>query len=118
MKLILSTHNVTAAEAIENHIRSRLEKLDHMASRAVEARVYLEHDNAKVADKRFKCGIRLAVPGPDLFAEEWGPELRSTVDLVCKKLQEQIRRRHEKLTRERQNEAARRKREEQDREIS
>ena len=67
MKLILSTHNLTLTKAIEDHILSRLEKLAHLDRFAIDARVTLEHDNAKVPERAFSCSIRLVVPGPDLL---------------------------------------------------
>lgn len=117
MKLILSTHNVPRTEAIEAHIQSKLGKLEHLDHQAVDVRVYLEHDHTRVPDKQYKCAVRLAVPGPDLFAEQWGGELFAAIDLAFKKLQEQVRRRREKLTVERQNQSARLKRRAQDEQL-
>jgi len=110
MKLILSTHNMPRTDEIEAYIQSRLGKLEHLDHQAVEARVYLEHDRVRVPDKQYKCAVRLGVPGPDLFAEQWGGELFTTIDMAFKKIQEQVRRRREKLTVERQNQSARLKR--------
>ena len=70
MKLILSTHNVTLTKAIEDHIISRIDKLEHLDRCAIDARVTLEHDNTKAPERQFSCSMRLAVPGPDLFAED------------------------------------------------
>src|SRR6184192_378705 len=64
MKLILSTHNVTLTKAIEDHIISRIDKLDHFDRFAIDARVTLEHDHRKAPEKQFNCSMRLAVPGP------------------------------------------------------
>jgi len=96
MKLILSTHNVTLTKAIEDHILGRLEKLDHFDSRAMDARVTLEHDHTRVPQKQFSCSIRLSVRGPDLFAEDVENDLYAAIDLVTKKIEQQIRKRHGK----------------------
>src|SRR4051794_25147369 len=66
MKLILSTHSVTVAMAIEDHILPRLDQLAHLDRFALDARVILEHDTSKATDRQFKCSIRLRMPGPDL----------------------------------------------------
>jgi putative sigma-54 modulation protein len=96
MKFILSAHNVTLTKAIEDHILSRLEKLEHMDRFVTSARITLEHDHLKMADPQFCCSIRLAVPGPDLFAEDWQSDLYTAIDLVTKKIEQQLRKRHNK----------------------
>ena len=96
MKLILSTHNVTLTKAIEDHILGRLVKLDHFDRRAVDARVTLEHDHTRVPKRQFGCSIRLSVRGPDLFAEDVESDLYAAIDLVTKKIEQQIRKRRNK----------------------
>jgi putative sigma-54 modulation protein len=114
MKLILSTHNLTLTKAIEDHLVTRLEKLDHLDRRAVDARVTLEHDHRKAPEKQFSCSIRLAMPGPDLFAEDCESDLYAAIDLVVKKVEQQIRKRHNKYKARKHTEAARVKRKRQE----
>jgi putative sigma-54 modulation protein len=94
MKFVLTTHNVTLTETIEQHILSRIEKLEHLDRWAIDARVNLEHDHTKAPERQFKCGVRLGVRGPDLFAEDTEADLYAAIDLVFKKIEQQIRRRH------------------------
>ena len=70
MNMILSTHNVTLTKAIEEHIISRINKLEHLDRFAINARVTLEHDQTKAPERQFSCSMRLSLPGPDLFAED------------------------------------------------
>ena len=114
MKLILSTHNVTLTDAIEQHILSRLEKFEHMDPRAIDARVTIEHDTSKVTDRQFKCSIRLTEPGPDLFAEDAENDLYAAIDLVSKKIEQQIRKRQSKFKAKNVTEAAKGKRKRQE----
>jgi putative sigma-54 modulation protein len=109
MNLILSTHNLTLTKAIEDHILSRIEKLEHMDRFAVNARVSLEHDKTKAPERQFSCSIRLAVPGPDLFAEDVESDLYAAIDLVAKKMEQQIRKRHSKYKARKHKVAARTK---------
>lgn len=97
MKFILSAHNVTLTDAIEQHILIRLEKLEHINRYATSARVTLEHDHLKAKERQFACAMRLAVPGPDIFAEDWESDLYSAIDLVTKKIEQQLRKRHNKM---------------------
>ncbi len=114
MKLILSTHNVTLTKAIEDHILVRLDKLEHLDQRAINTRVTLEHDNTRAPEKQFCCSMRLSVRGPDLFAEDRERDLYSAIDLVTKKIEQQIRKRHNKTKAKKHTLGARSKRARQD----
>ena len=114
MKLILSTHNVTLTKAIEDHILTRIDQLDHLDRWAIDARVILEHDTTKATDRQFKASLRLAMPGPDLYAEDYESDLYAAIDLVAKKIEQQIRKRHSKFKARNHTEAARGKRKRQE----
>ena len=96
MKLILSTHSVTLTKALEDHVVTRLNKLENLDKRTIDARVTLEHDHTKATDKLFCCSMRLRMRGPDLFAEDAENDLYAAIDLVTKKIEQQIRKRHNK----------------------
>ena len=110
MKFILSTHNVTLTKAIEDHVLGRLEKLAHLDRFAINARVTLEHDQTKAPERQFSCSMRLSLPGPDLFAEDVESDLYAAIDLVSKKIEQQIRKRHNKFKARKHKQAARGKR--------
>jgi ribosome hibernation promoting factor len=106
MKLILSTHNVTLTKAIEDHVLDRLQKFDHFDPRTIDARVTLEHDHKRAPERQFSCSIRLGVRGPDLFAEDHESDLYAAIDLVAKKIEQQIRKRHNKRKSRKHQDAA------------
>jgi len=110
MKLILSTHNVTLTKAIEDHLIVRIDKLAKLNRYAVNARVTLEHDKTKAPERQFCCSLRLAMPGPDLFAEDFESDLYAAIDLVAKKIEQQIRKRHNKYLARKHKQASRTKR--------
>lgn len=114
MKLIIYPHNVTLTEAIENHIVSRIEQIQRFDKFAIDARVILEHDTTKPTDREFKCSIRLNMPGPDLFAEDAETDLYAAIDLVAKKIEQQIRKRHSKYKARKHSEASASKRRRQE----
>jgi putative sigma-54 modulation protein len=117
MKLILSTHNVTLTKAIEEHVLAKLDKLEHLQKRAIDARVTLEHDHTRVPERQFACSIRFAVRGPDLFAADRESDLYAAIDIVCKKIEQQIRKRQSKNKARKHKIAARTKRTRQDSEL-
>src|SRR5215475_7367828 len=110
MNLILSTHNLTLTRAIEDHIISRITKLEHLDRFAINARVTLERDQTKAPERQFSCSIRLSIPGPDLFAEDVESDLYAAIDLVAKKIEQQIRKRHNKYKARKHKQASRTKR--------
>lgn len=114
MKLILSPHNVTLTRAIEDHIVGRLEKLEHLDHRAVDARVRLEHDHTRAPKKQFTCAIRISVRGPDFFAEDAESDLYTAMDKATKKIEQQLRKRHSKWKARKHKVAARSKRKRQE----
>ena len=112
--MILSTHNVTLTKAIEDHILTRLEKLEHLDHYVIDTRVTLHRDKTKAPEKQFSCSMRLAVRGPDLFAEDTEADLYAAIDLVVKKVEQQIRKRHNKYKARKHKDAAKLKRARQD----
>ncbi len=97
MNLILSTHNVRLSKAIEDHVMDRINKLEHLDRFATAARVTLEHDSTKAAERQFSCSMQISLPGPDIFAEDVESDLYAAIDLVAKKIEQQIRKRHSKF---------------------
>ena len=77
---------------------------------ATSVRVILEHDQTKAAERQFSCSIRLSVPGPDLFAEDVESDLYVAIDLVAKKIEQQIRKKHGKYKARKRKVTARTKR--------
>ena len=114
MNLILSTHNVTLTKAIEDHIVVRITKLEHLHRFTTNARVTLEHDQARAPERAFSCSIRLSLPGPDLFAEDVESDLYTAIDLVTKKIEQQIRKRQNKYKARKHKVASRSKRSRQE----
>ena len=114
MNLILSTHNITLTKAIEDHVISRINKLEHLDRFAINARVTLEHDNTRAPERQFSCSIRLSVRGPDQFAEDVESDLYAAIDLVFKKIEQQVRKRRNKYKARKHKVAARTKRSRQE----
>ncbi|MBN9692660.1 MAG: ribosome-associated translation inhibitor RaiA [Verrucomicrobia bacterium] len=107
MKFILTTHNVTLTDAIEQHVLMRLEKLENIDRWLIDARVCLEKDHTpKSPDKTFKCSIRLGIRGRDLYAEDRESDLYAAVDLSVKKIEQQLRQKHSRAKAKKKSVAA------------
>lgn len=106
MKLVLTTHNLKLTDAIEQHILDKLDQLEHLDRWTIDARVNLDHDRTRVPEKAFTCSLRLAVRGPDLFAVANDADLYAAIDKVAKKMEGQIRKRHNKRKARKHGEAS------------
>ena len=113
MKVILDSHNVEVTEAIKEHVSVCVDKLEHMNGRALEARVNLERDHVGLPENKFKCTMHIYFKGTDIFAEDHENDLYAAIDLVTKKVQQQLRKRHNKIITRHHAVAARAKRERQ-----
>lgn len=110
MKFILTTHNVTLTDAIEQHLLAKLDRLEHIDRWLLDARVTLEKvHTAKTPEGQFKCGIRVGIRGNDLYAEDREADLYAAIDLAVKKLEGQVRKKHNKAKARKHNPAAKAK---------
>ena len=106
MELVLESHNVEVTDAIKEHVQFCMNKIEHMNQRAVEARVHLERDHVGLPTNKFKCAIHLYFKGANLFAEDYENDLYASIDLVTKKVQSQLRKRHNKIITQHQSRAS------------
>ena len=110
MKLVLSTHKVTLTGGLESHVRHCIEKLDHQETHALKAFVNLERDHNGVSNKKYTCTMKVALPGQNLIARDSESDLYAAIDLVTKKVQAQLRKRHNKFKAKNHKKAAAAKR--------
>lgn len=94
MKLIIDSHNIHVTDGIEDHVRSCIEKLEHMHQGALEARIHLDRDHVGQALNKYKCSMHLLLRGKDMFAEDSEKDLYVAIDLATKKIQQQLRKQH------------------------
>ncbi|MEA3208975.1 MAG: putative sigma-54 modulation protein [Chthoniobacter sp.] len=97
VQIHLSPRHLQLTAAIHQHAAEKVLHLEEFADDIVAAHVVLMHDeNAKPAD-RYTVKLHLAVPGPDLHAEESHSDLYAALDLVTAKLAGQLRKRKAKF---------------------
>ena len=97
MKLVLSTHKVTLTEGLKAHVEHCVEKLDHIDAHVICTFVNLERDHKGIPEKKFTCTMKLTLPGQGLIARDSENDMYAAVDLVTKKVQAQLRKRHSKF---------------------
>lgn len=94
MKIIIDSHNIQVTEAIEDHVNTCIQKLEHMNQNALEARIHFDRDHVGKALNKYKCSIHLLLKGKDMFAEDSEKDLYIAIDLATKKIQQQLRKQH------------------------
>lgn len=106
MQIHLSPRHLRLTAAIHQHAASRVLHLEELTDDIVAAHIVLIHDeNARPAD-RHSVKVHLAVPGPDIHAEESHADLYAAIDLVMDKLARQLRKRKTRLTDKRRKKTA------------
>ena len=94
MDVIIQSLGFKASDALEGHIKEKLEKLtpsDHI----VRANVTLFQGPDRATPNDY-CEIRLEVPGNDHFIKESSPHFEQAVDSAVNKLQGILRKAKEK----------------------
>jgi len=113
MKIVLDSHNVEVTEAIKEHVNVCVHKIEHMNQRALEARINLGRDHVGLPENKYKCSMHIFFKGTDMFAEDHENDLYASIDLVTKKVQQQLRKHHNKIIKKHHSEAANAKQERQ-----
>jgi putative sigma-54 modulation protein len=96
MHIHLSPRHLVLTGAINSYVVNKLAHLDHEADHIIAAHVVLMHDESK-KKSNYVVKIHLAVPGPDIHAEDREADLYAAIDLVMDKLARQLRKRKTRL---------------------
>jgi putative sigma-54 modulation protein len=97
MQIHISPRDVKLTAAIHTHVAQQIGNLEHFGLGLIGAHVALWHDDTRAAKHAFVVKVHLALPGPDIHAEDHGHDLYKAIDVVCDRLAEQLRHRKSKL---------------------
>ena len=97
MQIHLSPRHLTLTAAIHGYVAEKVEHLEELTHEILAAHVVLFHDERKNPKKSFTVKIHVAVPGPDIHAEDSEPDLYAAIDKVLDKVAQQLRKRKTKL---------------------
>ncbi|HEY8903356.1 MAG TPA: ribosome-associated translation inhibitor RaiA [Chthoniobacterales bacterium] len=96
MQIHLSPRHLVLTGAIHSYVAEKIEHLESITDDILAAHIVLLHDETKT--KRHVVKAHLAVPGPDIHAEDAQVDLYAAIDKVTDKLAQQLRKRKTKLT--------------------
>ena len=105
MQIHLSPRHLRLTAAIHMHTAEKISHLEELAGEIVAAHVVLIHDEAAKPADRFTVKVHLAVPGPDVHAQESAEELYAAIDMVVDTLARQLRKRKTRRTDKRRSKA-------------
>ena len=97
MQIHISPRDVKLTPAIHTYVAQKIEALEHFGLNLIGAHVALWHDDKRAFKHAFVVKVHLALPGPDIHAEDHGHELYQAIDVVTDRLAEQLRHRKSKL---------------------
>jgi len=95
MQIHLSPRHLVLTAAIHSYVAEKVEHLESITGNILAAHVVLLHDETKT--KRHVVKVHLAVPGPDIHAEDAEADLYAAIDKVVDKLAQQLRKRKTRL---------------------
>lgn len=98
MQIHISPRDIKMTSALHAYVAEKIGHLEHYMENIVGAHVAIVHDQTKANKHAFVVKVHLAVPGPDLHAEDHGHDLYAAIDLVTTKLASQLRKRKTVLT--------------------
>lgn len=97
MQIHISPRDIKLTSAIHSYVADKINHLENYSLDLIGAHVAIWHDNAKGNKHSFVVKVHLAVPGPDIHAEDRGHDLYQAIDIVSAKLETQLRHRKSKL---------------------
>lgn len=89
MQIHLSPRHMSLTAAIHSYVCEKVTHLEEMTPSLIAAHIVLLHDETK--KKRYVVKVHLALPGPDIHAEDAEDDLYAAIDLTMGKLAQQLR---------------------------
>ncbi len=95
MQIHLSPRHLTLTAAIHSFVAEKVSHLEQITDNILAAHIVLLHDETKT--RKYIVKAHLAVPGPDLHAEDAEDDLYAAIEKVVDKLSQQLRKRKTRI---------------------
>lgn len=96
MDLQIKSHNIRLSDDLREYIEKRVNKLDRLKERIIEAKFELRQEKSHNPAQRFVAQFTIATPRSILRAEEKNTDPNAAIDIVTDKMARQIQRFHER----------------------
>jgi len=97
MQIHISPRHIQLTAAIHAHVADKVAHLEEFCDQILAAHVVLLFDEHRSKKKDYQVKIHVALPGPDLHAEDAEGDLYAAIDLTVHKLVQQLRKRKTKV---------------------
>ena len=97
MNLTISGHHLEVTPALNNYVKTKLDRITRHFDQVVGVKVLLSVENQKEKEKRQHAECSVRVKGSDLFAESAHEDLYAAVDELVDKLDRQVVRHKNRL---------------------
>jgi len=84
---------VTLTAELNRSVEQKVGRVAQYEPRAVRARVRICKISARPSAQQFVVRVLYEIPGEDLSAEESGPDVAATLDIVADKIERRLRKR-------------------------
>ncbi|QQY08290.1 MAG: ribosome-associated translation inhibitor RaiA [Candidatus Xiphinematobacter sp.] len=95
MHIHLSPRHLVLTAAIHSYVANKISHLEEMTEQILAAHVVLLHDETRT--KKYVIKVHLAIPGPDIYAEDAEDDLYAAIDKVSTKLARLLRKRKTRI---------------------
>src|ERR1700744_1300768 len=96
MQIHISPRHIKLTAAIHSYVAEKVGHLEHFDADIIGAHVAIWQDETRTKHA-FVIKVHLALPGPDIHAEDHGHDLYQAIDVVSARLAEQLRHRKSRL---------------------
>jgi ribosomal subunit interface protein len=97
MEIVVTGRNIDAPAHYRAHIAERLARLERYSSHVVHFDVMIDHEkNPRRPRTSYRVEITGSGRGPTMRAEAHGPDFSTALDLAVGKLDERLRRNHDR----------------------
>lgn len=96
MQIHLSPRHIQLTASIHSYVADKVAHLEEYSDSILAAHVVLLYDEHRSTKKDYQVKIHLAMPGPDLHAEDAEDDLYAAIDKAVDKLVQQLRKRKTK----------------------
>lgn len=92
MNLRIGARHLELTDALRGYVEDKIGRLERYEPRVIDAHVELSHDTSRPGQE-FVARVNVAVPGPDLHAEQSCSDMYAAIDGVADKLERMLRKR-------------------------
>jgi len=97
MNLTISGHHLEVTPALNNYVKTKLDRITRHFDQVVDIKVLLTVEKQKEKERRQRAECNIRVKGSDLFAESSHEDLYAAVDELVDKLDRQVMRHKDRI---------------------